>query len=86
MEVQFTPEQEARILQIAHYNGTPAEQLVRQAVLRMIEEDEQFQADIGEAIEQADSGHVIDHAEVKARIARCLVWTNPARVLLAERV
>ncbi len=50
MEVQFTPEQEARILQ----------------------EDEQFQADIGEAIEQADSGQLIDHEEVKARIARSL--------------
>jgi hypothetical protein len=32
MEVQFTPEQEARILQIANYNGSPLEQLVKQAV------------------------------------------------------
>jgi predicted transcriptional regulator len=72
MEVQFTPEQEARILQIANYNGTPAEQLVKQAALRLVEEDEQFRADIDEAIEQADSGQLISHEEVKARIARSL--------------
>ncbi len=47
MEVQFTPEQEARILKIASYDGTPAEELVKQAALRMIEEDEQFRADSG---------------------------------------
>ena len=35
MEVQFTPEQEARLSQIANYNGTPAEQLVKQAALRL---------------------------------------------------
>jgi hypothetical protein len=37
MEVQFTPEQEARLSQIANYNGTPAEQLVKQAALRLVE-------------------------------------------------
>ena len=72
MEVQFTPEQEARILQIANYNGTPAEQLVKQAALRLVEEDEQFRADIDEAVEQADRGELISHEEVKARIARSL--------------
>ena len=72
MEVQFTPEQEARILQIAAYNGTLAEQFVKQAVLRLVEEDEQFQADISEAIEQADRGQLIDHNEVKARLSKSL--------------
>jgi predicted transcriptional regulator len=72
MEIQFTPEQEARLSQIANYNGTPAEQLVKQAALRLVEEDEQFHADIDEAIKQADRGQLIDHEEVKARIARSL--------------
>ena len=72
MEVQFTPEQEARILKIAAYNGTQAEQLVKQAALRLVEEDEQFHDDINEAIEQADRGQLIDHEEVKARIAKSL--------------
>ncbi len=45
--------------------GTPAEQLVKQAALRLVEEDEQFHADIDEAIQQADHGQLIDHEEVK---------------------
>jgi len=46
--------------------------LVKQAALRLVEEDEQFHADIDEAIQQADRGQLIDHEEVKARIARAL--------------
>ena len=72
MEIQFTPEQEARLSQIANYNGTPAGQLVKQAALRLVEEDEQYQADVDGAIQQADRGQFIDHEEVKARIARSL--------------
>ncbi len=45
MEVQFTPEQEAQLSQIASYNGTPADQLVKQAALRMVEEDAEIRAD-----------------------------------------
>jgi len=72
MEIQFTPEQEARLSQIANYNGAPAGQLVKQAALRLVEEDEQYQADIDGAIQQADRGQFIDHEEVKARISRSL--------------
>lgn len=38
MEVHFTPEQEARLAQIATNAGTDAEQLVRNAALRLLEE------------------------------------------------
>ena len=72
MEVQFTPEQEAEILRIANYNGTPAEQLVKQAALRMIEEEAEFRAGVRQGIEQADAGKLIEHEEVKARIRRLL--------------
>jgi predicted transcriptional regulator len=72
MEVQFTPEQEAQISQIAHYNGTPAEQLVKQAALRMVEEHAEIRAGIRQGIEQADRGELIDHEDVKARIFRRL--------------
>ena len=68
MEVQFTPEQEAQISQLASYNGTPAEQLVKQAALRMVEEDAEIRAGIRQGIAQADRGELIDHEDVKARI------------------
>jgi predicted transcriptional regulator len=69
---QFSPEQEAQILQIAEYSGTPAEQLVKQAALRMVEEEMEFCAGVLRGIEQADRGQLIEHQEVKARIGRLL--------------
>jgi hypothetical protein len=39
MEVHFTPEQEARIAQLATKTGTDAEHLVKDAVLRLLEPD-----------------------------------------------
>jgi predicted transcriptional regulator len=72
MEVQFTPEQEAQISQIAQYHGTPADQLVKQAALRMLDEDAEIRAGIQRGIEQADRGELIDHEEVVARFERLL--------------
>jgi hypothetical protein len=46
MEVHFAPEQEAQLSQIANYNGTAAEQLVKQAALRLVEEDAEIRAGI----------------------------------------
>jgi hypothetical protein len=37
MKVHFTPEQEAQLAKIATIAGTDAEQLVKQAVLRLIQ-------------------------------------------------
>jgi len=37
MEVHFTPEQEAQLAQIATEEGTAAEQLVKDVVLRLLE-------------------------------------------------
>jgi len=37
MEVHFTPEQEAQLAQIAANAGTPAEQMVKEVVLRLLE-------------------------------------------------
>jgi hypothetical protein len=39
MEVHFTPEQEARLAQIATNAGTDAERLVKDAALRLLDKD-----------------------------------------------
>jgi hypothetical protein len=44
MEVHFTPEQEAQLAQIATSAGTDAEQLVKDAALRLLEGDAGFRA------------------------------------------
>jgi len=44
MDVSFTPEQEAQIAQIATKAGTDAEHLVRDTVLRLLEQKTQLPA------------------------------------------
>jgi hypothetical protein len=42
MEVHFTPEQEAQSSQIASHAGTDTERLVKDAALRLLEQDARF--------------------------------------------
>jgi len=57
MEVQFTPEQEARLGQIASVQGVAPARLVQDAALLLIEDDERLRAGVRKGIEQADRGH-----------------------------
>jgi predicted transcriptional regulator len=72
MEVHFTPEQEAQLSQLARHAGTDTEQLVKDAALRLVEEDAEFRAGVRRGIEQADGGELVEHEEVKTRIERLL--------------
>ena len=54
MEVHFTSEQEEQLSQIATNAGTDAEQLVKAAALRLLEQDAHFRATVREGIAQAD--------------------------------
>jgi predicted transcriptional regulator len=72
MEVHFTPEQEAQLSRIASDRGADTEQVVKDAVLRLVEEDVQFRAGVRRGIEQADRGELMTHDDVKARIERLL--------------
>jgi hypothetical protein len=54
MEVHFTAEQEAQLAQIATKEGTDAERLVKDAALRLLEEDARFRSAVREGIAQAD--------------------------------
>ena len=72
MEVHFTPEQEAQLSQIATTAGTDAEQLVKKAALRLLDEDARFRAAVREGIEQADRGEFIEEEEMDALVDRML--------------
>jgi predicted transcriptional regulator len=72
MEVQFTPEQEAQLSQIATREGIDAERLVKDAALRLLEEDARFRAAVRTGIEQADRGEFIEEAEMDARLEQML--------------
>ena len=72
MEVQFTPEQEARLAQIANVEGVAPARLVQDAALRLIENDARFRAAVRKGIDQADKGLFIEEDEMDSRVARML--------------
>jgi predicted transcriptional regulator len=72
MEIHFTPEQEARLAQIASTSGTDTERLVKEAALRLLEEDARFRAAVREGVAQADRGKFIEEKEMDSRLERML--------------
>ena len=72
MEVRFTPEQESRLSQIAAHSGTDTERLVKDAALRLLDEDERFRAAVREGIAAADRGEFVEHEEVWANVEKIL--------------
>lgn len=70
--MHFTPEQEAQLSQLATRAGKDAEQLVKDAALRLVEEDARFRAAVRKGIEQADRGEFVEEAEMDSRIGRML--------------
>jgi predicted transcriptional regulator len=72
MELHFTPEQEAQLAQIANKEGTDPERLVKDAALRLLEEDARFRAAVREGIAQADRGDFIEEKEMDARLEQML--------------
>jgi predicted transcriptional regulator len=72
MEIQFSPEQEAKLSQIASLEGIPPARLVHDAALHLIEDDERFRTAVRNGIDQADRGIFVDENEMESRIARML--------------
>jgi predicted transcriptional regulator len=70
MELHFTPEQEAQLAQIARTAGTDAEELVKGAALRLLEQQSRFSAAVREGILQADRGEFIEEDEMDTRFER----------------
>jgi predicted transcriptional regulator len=72
MEVRFTPEEEARLAKIATQEGVDPAELVKDAALRLLEDDIRFRAGVRKGVEQADRGEFIEEEEMDARVKRVL--------------
>jgi predicted transcriptional regulator len=72
MEVPFTAEQEAQLSRIATKSGTDAPHLVKDAAVRLLEEDARLRAAVREGIAQADRGEFIEEVEMDARFEQML--------------
>jgi predicted transcriptional regulator len=71
MEVHFTPEQQARLVQFASQIGRDAEQVVRDAVDLLLT-DARFAEEVRKGFASLDRGDFVEHEEVGARINRLL--------------
>ena len=70
MEVHFSPDIETRLQQVALAHGKDAEQLVKDTVVRMLENQARFVAGVEKGIAAAGRGELIDHEDVVKRINR----------------
>jgi len=68
MEVQFTPEQQAQLTQIATQAGTEPERLVTSVVARYLEEEARFLAAVEKGLAAAERGEFIEEEEMDARL------------------
>ena len=70
MEVILTPDQEARLAQIATKAGTAPERLVKDVLGRYLDEEARFLAAVENGIAAAERGEFIEEEEMDARVER----------------
>lgn len=70
MEVNFTPEQQNRLQEVAALTGKDPKQLVQEGIDRMLEYDEHFLAAVEKGRASARRGDMLEHDEVVDRIER----------------
>ena len=72
MEVQFTPDQEEQLFQIAMHAGTDAAHVVKNAALRVLEQDAKFRDGVNRGIAAADQGDFVEPEAVWANVEQML--------------
>ncbi len=72
MEVHLSPDKQARLQEIATRVGKNAEQMVEEAVDRMLEYDERFVAAVEEGRVSARRGEFLEHDDVVERIEKIM--------------
>jgi predicted transcriptional regulator len=70
MEVNFTPEQEAQLAQMATKVGTDPERLVKDVLVRYLDDEARFLEAIEKGIAAAERGEFIEEEEMDTRIER----------------
>ena len=70
MEVQLTPDLEAKLAQLASKSGRDKQVLAREAIQRLVDHDEWFVREVEKGLEAADRGELIEHDEIRKLIDR----------------
>ena len=72
MEVNLSPDLQAKIDRMAAEQGRDAQALVREAIERMVRYDEWFLEQVEKGLAEIERGEVLEHEEVGARIEKLL--------------
>ena len=72
MEVHLTPEKEARLQEIAAWQGKGAAQVLEEAVDRLLGEDAEFRAAVREGLASLDRGEYLTEEEMDAFVEEML--------------
>ena len=70
MEVDLTPDLEAKLTRLAAEQGRDTRVLVREALERLVNYDEWFVREVDKGLAAADRGELIDHEEIGKLIAQ----------------
>jgi len=72
MEVNLSPELQAKLERVAEQQGRNTESLVREAVERLLGYDEWFVREVEKGLAQIERGEVLDHKDVGTRLEKLL--------------
>jgi predicted transcriptional regulator len=72
MEVNLTPELQAKLDEVAAQQGRDAQSLVQEAVQRLVDYDQWFVREVEKGLAQIERGEVFEHEEVGARLEKLL--------------
>ena len=72
MEVHFNDNQQAKLSELAARTGRRADELVQEAVDRMLAYDQWFKDQVQAGLDQIARGELIDEEEMDARVERML--------------
>ena len=70
MEVELTPDLQAKLARLATERGRDTQALVQAAIERLVHYDEWFLREVEKGLAAADRGELIDHEEIGKLINR----------------
>jgi predicted transcriptional regulator len=72
MEIHLTPEQEAKLAEIAQHQGVSVDAFLTDVVLGLLDEKEDFRRAVRIGLAQADAGDFIEQEEMDARFEKMM--------------
>jgi predicted transcriptional regulator len=72
MELDLTPELQAKLDEVAAQRGRDAKSLVKEAVERLVDYDAWFIREVEKSLAEIERGDLLEHDEVGARLEKLL--------------